>query len=68
MLEFWYTALRSPFGIELTVSDQDKVRQKLYAVRKEALDPELESISIRVPPNNPRALWLVKNGKGDAKA
>lgn len=68
MLEYWYQALRSPFGIEIIASDPDKIKQKLYAVRKEAADPDLHKITIRVPPNKPGVLWLIKNGKTDAKA
>lgn len=63
MLEYFYAALRSKFGIEIEVSDQEIAKRKLYAARKEANDPALETISIRVPPNNPRKLWLIHNGK-----
>lgn len=61
MLEYWYSALASPCGIEITVSNVDLAKAKLYACRKEANDPDLARISVRVPPNKPQTLWLIHN-------
>lgn len=61
MLEFWYRAFASALGVVLRTSDPERMKQKLYAARREALDPDLESIAIvqsPVDPNN--ELWLVK--------
>ncbi len=66
MLEYWYQAIQSPHGIEITVSDQNKAKALLYAARKEAHDALLETISIRVPPNKPDKLWLVHNGRKES--
>src|ERR1043166_5331944 len=63
MLEYWYDALRSKHGISVNVTNQELAKAKLYAARKQAQDPKLDSITIRVPPNDPTKLWLVHNGK-----
>lgn len=69
LMQFWYQALSSPFGISISTSDPTATRQKLYAVRKETRDIDLEVISICVSPFDPTKLWLVKRAKktDDAK-
>lgn len=66
ILSYWYMALSSPLGVELTVSDAEPARQKLYAVRREVKDTDLDSISICVSPFDPMKLWLVKKEPSDA--
>jgi hypothetical protein len=65
VLEHWYAALRSPEGIVLRVSDFNAVRQKLYAARKEAMDPELDGLSLVQSPTDPNELWIVKKESAD---
>jgi len=60
ILNYWYRALHSPSGIELNTSDPEGVRARLYAVRREAQDSDLESIRIYLSPFDPTKLWLVK--------
>ena len=61
-LEYLYAALRSPNGVCLQCSDIEWLRQKLYACRKAALDPELDCLSFQPSPNDPCQLWITKKG------
>lgn len=65
LISFWYRALSSPIGIELTVSDPGQVKQKLYATRREAKDLDLDRVSICESPFDPNKLWLVKRAEGN---
>ena len=60
VLEYLYTALLSPFGIKLECDDVGALRQKLYAERRAAQDPDLDQLSFVPSPHNPQQLWLVK--------
>jgi len=66
-LELWYAALASENGVIVEVSDVERAKQRLYALRREANDLSLESISILTSPTNPtRDLWLVKRKDSNA--
>ena len=57
----WYEALATEAGVIVQCSDPGLARQKLYAMRKELNDPELDCISVQESPTNPaNDLWLVK--------
>ena len=59
--EFWYEALASEVGIVLRTDDPHLCKQKLYAMRKQLQDPDLDLISILTSPEAPDTdLWLVK--------
>lgn len=59
LLELLYSALHSPYGIIVASRDPEKLRQKLYPIRKER--PELTSLSFIISPLNPgEDLWIVK--------
>jgi len=60
LLNYWYRALSSPFGIEVVCSDAEGARTRLYTARKEAKDPDLDQISVCLSPFDPMKLWLVK--------
>lgn len=61
-LNLFYEALGAQFGVVVTCDGPpDKVRQKLYALRKDHNDPDLDCISIVQSPTNPSQLWLVKD-------
>jgi len=65
-LEFWYQAASSPLGVELTVSDPEKVKQLLYRARASSTDPSLHEYTIKTAPLNPGgALWIVKRKQAD---
>lgn len=60
-LELWYRAFASTFGIVILTDNPERLKQKLYAARKDSLDPDLESISIIQSPTDPNnEFWLVK--------
>jgi len=59
-LHIWYAALAAQVGVVLECDDPDYTKQRLYALRTEAGDPDLESISIVQSPSDPAHLWLVK--------
>lgn len=69
VLQFWYSALSSDLGVELVCSDAESVRTRLYTVRREAQDADLDQISLVTSPFDPMRLWLVKRrSTDDAKA
>lgn len=65
ILNYWYRALHSPFGVELVCSEPDLVRPRLYNARKEAKDLDLDQVSICSSPLDPMKLWLVKKAPKD---
>ena len=61
LLDLWYAALASPYGIEVGCSpDFDSVRQALYRARQAAQDLDLKALAICQSPFDPTNLWLVK--------
>jgi hypothetical protein len=60
MLEYLYQALRSARGIVLRTSDRERLRQKLYAARRDAGDTDLDVIALVPSPTSEEELWLVK--------
>ena len=60
-INFWYEALGTPLGIVIATDNPERFRAKLYALRKEANDPMLDSISVVISPSSPGShVWLVK--------
>ncbi len=57
-----YEALGSPFGVVIACDSgtTPQVRQKLYNLRKESGDPDLDCLSFVQSPSNPSHLWIVK--------
>lgn len=64
-LNLLYEALGTDLGVVILTNDAEKARQKLYKLRAEANDPDLESLSIVQSPTAPNQLWIVKR-KSDA--
>jgi len=61
VLELLYEALRSELGIIVATSDPTALKQKLYAARREADDPQLDSLSFVTSRTNPdREIWIVR--------
>jgi hypothetical protein len=63
LLNWWYRALSSPFGIELICSNTEAIRAQLYAARKQSRDPDLDKISVCKSPFDPMRLWLLRKPK-----
>lgn len=61
--EFLYEALRAEHGIRIVTSDPERLRQKLYRLRKQ--DPDLACLSLTISPIAENELWIVKKGKPD---
>jgi hypothetical protein len=65
-LEQWYAALGSAHGIIIDCcgTPPDEVAQKFYALRKTAMDPDLDCLSISPSPTAPeRELWIYRSKK-----
>ena len=60
MMERWYAALHAPYGVVLETDDRERLRAKLYAVRRGLMDPDLDKVAIVFSPLNPNHVWLVK--------
>lgn len=61
-LNLWYQALRSPTGTAFSSFDQTRDKMQLYQARRAANDPDLDGLSIVIPPV-PNELWILPNGK-----
>lgn len=59
-LKLLYDATRTPYGIVVQTEDPERLRQKLYALRKN--NPDLASISFVISPLNPQDLWVLNKG------
>jgi hypothetical protein len=68
LLERLYDALRSPLGVIVETDDTERLRAKLYALRRkhEAREPGFHSLAFLTSPTNPTTeLWIIrKNPNG----
>lgn len=64
-LEHWYAALRSQSGVRVRILEGEKpnAKAKLYKARKDALDPQLDALTITDSPTEPTELWIVHSPK-----
>jgi len=63
LLEKLYDALRAPLGIVLSTEDPERLRQRLYSLRRsrQDADPQLRTLSFIISVTNPATgLWVVK--------
>lgn len=64
MIELLYQALYSPLGIVVESESPERLRQKLYPLRKER--EELSCLSFVISPTNPATdLWIIKQGNSN---
>lgn len=61
LLEILYTAYHSEFGVVVETSDPERLRQKLYPLKKE--NPDFEPLAFVISPLNPGDLWIIKQPK-----
>lgn len=59
-LDLWYAALASAQGICIYTTDRDTLRQRLYASRALAKDPDLDKLSLVLSPADETHLWIIK--------
>lgn len=64
MLHYLYQALSSPLGIVLTSDDPERLRAKLYALKREASDPALDALQFSISPTDSTQLWIVRKSNG----
>jgi hypothetical protein len=55
-----FQALAEPHGIIVATSDPEKLRQKLYPIRK--TDPAFTPLAFILSPLSPQHLWILKQG------
>jgi hypothetical protein len=58
LTELLYEALRTPNGTVIQTEDAERLRQKLYAIRKESED--FAALSFVISPINGMDLWIVR--------
>lgn len=57
-LEVLYEALRADIGLVIATEDAERLRQRLYAIRRD--QPEFKSLAFIISPMNGADLWIVK--------
>lgn len=58
LAELLYDALRTPHGVIVETDDAERLRQKLYAVRRESDD--FTDLAFVISPMNGSDLWIVR--------
>lgn len=67
LLELLYDALREEVGLVVTTNNVERLRAKLYELRRK--DDDLAVLSFIISPTNPDAeLWIVKKEPTNAEA
>jgi hypothetical protein len=65
LAELLYNALRSPFGTCIETDDPERLRQRLYAIRRE--NEDFAPLSFVISPMNGLDLWIINKGTSDAE-
>lgn len=62
LIELLYEAIRAERGIKVQVISPsvELFRAKLYAARKDTLDPDLDALAFWISPVNPNTIWIGK--------
>lgn len=66
LIELLHRALAEPLGIIVSTNDPERLRVRLYAARREAMNPDFEGLSFlpsRVKPTT--ELWICKKDPGE---
>lgn len=64
LLERLYDALRTPLGVKIDTDDTERLRAKLYALRRENME-EFGVLSFILSPTSPKTqLWILKKPDG----
>lgn len=60
-IEFLYRALDTPLGVVIETSDVELLRTRLYAARREAMNPDFRFLTFTPSRSDPKgALWIVR--------
>jgi len=62
LVELLYAAYQAECGVVIETDDPERLRQKLYPLRKENLEM-FESLAFVISPLNPANLWIIKQPK-----
>lgn len=65
LLQLLYDALAADFGIEVETDDPERLRQKLYPLRK--ADELFAPLAFLISPFDMQKLWILKKGPADAE-
>lgn len=57
-LDLLYSAYHSSLGIVVETNDPERLRQKLYPLRKE--NPDFECLAFVISPLNGMDLWIIR--------
>jgi hypothetical protein len=61
----FYEALASDLGVVIETPDNvEKVRQRLYVIRRELAEFSCVSIVVGADPEKPQEIWLIRNDTG----
>ena len=61
LTDLLYAAYHSEVGVCVETNDAERLRQKLYPLRKE--NPDFEPLSFIISPLNSIDLWIIKQPK-----
>ena len=61
LVELLYAAYHADLGVVVETNDAERLRQKLYPLRKE--NPDFDSLAFVISPLNGIDLWIVKQPK-----
>lgn len=69
IVEHLYRALEAPIGIVVRSNNPELLRMKLYAARRDAMNPEFEALTIALSRSNPTTeLWICKKAPTNGQA
>lgn len=63
LTELLYDALRTPLGVVVDTDSAERLRQKLYTIRKS--NPDFTPLSFVISPINGSDLWILNKGTSD---
>lgn len=61
LTELLYAAYHSEHGVVIETNDAERLRQKLYPMKKD--NPDFENLAFIISPLNPADLWIIKQPK-----
>lgn len=66
LLALLYAAVNSPYGIVVETDDAERLRQKLYAIRRE-YEADFSNLSFVISPMNGADLWIINKEQASAE-